>query len=121
MTMYRGEGVNHGILDAFLLAHTILTVVKGEAGDANAAVRKNSLLSCGTLADESMEGVHVQLKKYEGDLCKRRQFSIPLSYQACIDGHSMPKPDSPLVNLYEMPTDELARAMALCGAARKRA
>ena len=39
MTMYRGEGVNHGILDAFLLAQTISSIISGQAGDANAAVR----------------------------------------------------------------------------------
>ena len=119
MTMYRGEGVNHGILDAFLLAQTISSIMSGQAGEANAAVRAGLPLLPRSFAWCADRGIRAQLKKYESDLCKRRQFSIPLSYQACVDGHTMPTPDSPLVNLYEIPTDELARAMALCGTSRK--
>jgi 2-polyprenyl-6-methoxyphenol hydroxylase-like FAD-dependent oxidoreductase len=38
LTRYRGEGVNHGILDAFWLSKTINAIVKGEEKDASAAV-----------------------------------------------------------------------------------
>lgn len=57
------------------------------------------------------------LKQYEETLCKRRQFSTPLSRQATVDGHIYPAKDSPLVNVYEIPTYELSKAMEICDAA----
>ena len=91
MTMYRGEGVNHGVLDAFWLSRTIAEIINSETMDPKAA-----------------------LKAYESNLCKRRQFSVPLSRQACLDAHHIPQKDSPLVNVYKIPTNELDDAMRLC-------
>ncbi|KAK9897928.1 FAD/NAD(P)-binding domain-containing protein [Cystobasidium minutum MCA 4210] len=98
MTMYRGEGVNHGILDAFWLARTLTSIIKG---------------------DTPKEDAYQALKKYEETICKRRQFSTPLSRQATVDGHIVPAKDSPLVNVYKIPTDELDEAMKICEAELK--
>lgn len=82
---------NSGILDAFWLARTLTSIIKGESPEATKA-----------------------LSKYEETICKRRQFSTPLSRQATVDGHKIPPPDSPLVNVYKIPTEELDRAMEIC-------
>jgi len=81
-----------GILDAFWLARTLSSIAKGEEQDTDKA-----------------------FKKYEASLCRRRQFSVPLSRQACVDAHSYPEKTSPLVNVYKIPTDELDEAMKECG------
>jgi hypothetical protein len=83
-----------GILDAFWLSRTIGSIIRGEVKDPKKA-----------------------LKSYEETVCKRRQFSTPLSRQATIDAHKYPAKDSPLVNVYKIPTHELDAAMEICEAA----
>ncbi|KAF8214044.1 FAD/NAD(P)-binding domain-containing protein, partial [Mycena galopus ATCC 62051] len=73
MTMYRGEGVNHGLLDAANLAEAMLHVKQGKISQADA------------------------LAKCEAEIRARRAEAIPLSRQAAIDAHSHPQPTSPLV------------------------
>ncbi|ORY57692.1 FAD/NAD(P)-binding domain-containing protein, partial [Leucosporidium creatinivorum] len=73
MTMYRGEGVNHGMLDAALLVSALTKVEAGELSQKEA------------------------LDIYETEVRIRRESAIPLSRQAAIDAHGLPAPDSPVV------------------------
>ncbi|EIN10427.1 FAD/NAD(P)-binding domain-containing protein [Punctularia strigosozonata HHB-11173 SS5] len=72
MSMYRGEGVNHGMLDAVCLVMHLTRVSRCETvlGDA--------------------------LIEYEDEMRSRRQVAVPLSRQAALDAHSIPHADSPL-------------------------
>ncbi|GAA5999688.1 FAD-dependent oxidoreductase [Rhodotorula paludigena] len=76
MTMYRGEGVNHGTLDAALLVQALSHHDRGLTPSLGAA-----------------------LDAYQTEVRERRKVAIPLSRQAALDGHGPGKPsaDSPLV------------------------
>lgn len=83
MTMYRGEGANHGLLDAALLADTLFQLD----------------------GDFSTERMRVAFKVYQDEVRRRRERAIPLSRQACLDAHlgRMPGPESPLVGARSAP------------------
>jgi 2-polyprenyl-6-methoxyphenol hydroxylase-like FAD-dependent oxidoreductase len=63
MTMYRGEGANHGILDATLLIDQLKKIYAGEIGEE--------------------EG----LKVYESEMRERAHTAVPRSRQAAFDWH----------------------------------
>ncbi|KAF9053952.1 FAD/NAD(P)-binding domain-containing protein [Hymenopellis radicata] len=95
MTMYRGEGVNHGILDAALLAESI-RAISHKGADAE------------TL-----------LNAYSQEVAERRAFWTPLSRQACLDAHTLVfTSDSPLVNTNYPPPPSLAKITAIHAARR---
>ena len=77
MTMYRGEGANHGILDAALLTDQIKRFYAGEVGQA--------------------EGVRL----YEEEMRERTYKAVLMSRQAALDGHDWAKIDvtSPLIGM----------------------
>ncbi|KAF8586489.1 FAD/NAD(P)-binding domain-containing protein [Ramaria rubella] len=75
MTMYRGEGANHGFLDAACLASLLVDVRKGRKTQVEA------------------------LLNYETELRERREIAIPLSRAAALDAHNgIPARNSPLVS-----------------------
>ncbi|KAH6681818.1 hypothetical protein B0J14DRAFT_223642 [Halenospora varia] len=63
MTMYRGEGANHGILDAALLIDQLIKVQKGDVGQQEA------------------------LARYEKEMKVRGQAAVLKSRTAALDGH----------------------------------
>lgn len=63
MTMYRGEAANHGLLDAYILYHGIISVYSG------AKSRKD-------IVDE-----------YEAEMIERGKPAVLLSREACIQAH----------------------------------
>ncbi|KAJ7121737.1 FAD/NAD(P)-binding domain-containing protein [Mycena crocata] len=95
MVMYRGEGVNHGILDVALLAEAINEVYT-RGGDA------------ANLLDE-----------YSEEVAARRKVYTMLSRDACIDAHGVVPPRSPLVKRDYPPPASLLKIRALHAAARK--
>jgi 2-polyprenyl-6-methoxyphenol hydroxylase-like FAD-dependent oxidoreductase len=76
MTMYRGEGVNHGITDAQQLQSSLLSIHKGEVGK-----------------EEGIMGFETQMRN-------RAKDAVLLSREACLDAHDLGalKDDSPLVS-----------------------
>ncbi|KAB5518017.1 hypothetical protein GE09DRAFT_1012191 [Coniochaeta sp. 2T2.1] len=75
MTMYRGEGANHGVLDAALIVDQLIEVQAGRKTKVEA------------------------LRDYEEDLFSRAPAAVLRSRQAALDAHSWVSitPDSPLV------------------------
>lgn len=63
MTMYRGEGANHGILDAALLVDAVKKVAKGEVTQEQA------------------------VGEYEEEMCRRTKDAVLLSRRAALDAH----------------------------------
>ena len=95
MTMYRGEGVNHGILDVACLSD----------GRSTAAHRVPIAQICAAI-DQIVHRdapAATTLKAYEAEVCARRQTFVPLSRQACLDAHDYIDKKSPLVNYYALP------------------
>jgi 2-polyprenyl-6-methoxyphenol hydroxylase-like FAD-dependent oxidoreductase len=77
MTMYRGEGANHGILDAALLIDQLKKVKEGEISQ--------------------VEGI----KMYEAEMQERGHAAVLRSRQAAFDGHDWSKivDSSPLIGV----------------------
>jgi 2-polyprenyl-6-methoxyphenol hydroxylase-like FAD-dependent oxidoreductase len=77
MTMYRGEGANHGILDAALLIDQLKKIYPGEIGQE--------------------EG----LKVYESEMQERTHTAVLRSRQAAFDGHDWDaiNDNSPLIGV----------------------
>ncbi|CAG8953772.1 hypothetical protein HYFRA_00006663 [Hymenoscyphus fraxineus] len=75
MTMYRGEGANHGILDAALLIDQLIKVKSGEVDQKRA------------------------IEVYEEEMKPRCKAAVLKSRQACLDGHNWNHitDDSPLI------------------------
>ncbi|TVY13508.1 putative FAD-dependent monooxygenase [Lachnellula arida] len=75
MTMYRGEGANHGILDAALLVDQLAEVQNGELGQAAA------------------------IEAYEKEMKVRGAGAVLKSRQACLDAHcwELINDDCPLI------------------------
>lgn len=75
MTMYRGEGANHGLLDAALLVDQLKNIHAGEVSQE--------------------EG----LKAYETEMWERTRTAVLRSRQAALDAHDWDKIDdsSPLI------------------------
>jgi 2-polyprenyl-6-methoxyphenol hydroxylase-like FAD-dependent oxidoreductase len=75
MTMYRGEGANHGLLDAALLVDQLVKVREGAASQAEA------------------------IAAYEKEMKPRARAAVLQSRKACLDGHSWEdiNDDSPLI------------------------
>jgi gentisate 1,2-dioxygenase len=63
MTMYRGEGANHGILDAALLVDSIKKIASGKASQAEA------------------------VDLYEREMCMRTKDAVLKSRRAALDAH----------------------------------
>jgi 2-polyprenyl-6-methoxyphenol hydroxylase-like FAD-dependent oxidoreductase len=63
MTMYRGEGANHGILDAALLVDQLIRVMNGEVDQKEA------------------------IAEYEKEMKPRCRAAVLKSRQAALDGH----------------------------------
>lgn len=76
MTMYRGEGVNHGVTDASLLSEQIHHL---------------------SLGDGTQENL---INEYEEEVLRRAHDAVLLSRHACLDAHDLHalKSDSPLVS-----------------------
>jgi len=83
MTMYRGEGANHGILDAAFLMDQIKRVYAGEIGQKEA------------------------IKLYEDEMIERTHGAVLRSRQAALDGHDWGKIDvtSPLIGMRVPPAN----------------
>ncbi|KUI61553.1 Zeaxanthin epoxidase, chloroplastic [Cytospora mali] len=81
MTMYRGEGANHGILDAALLVDQLKRIVSGEATQEEA------------------------LGSYEKEMRERAGRGVLLSRQAALDAHEWGKVNvnSPLLGARVLP------------------
>jgi 2-polyprenyl-6-methoxyphenol hydroxylase-like FAD-dependent oxidoreductase len=77
MTMYRGEGANHGILDAALLLDQLKRINAGEVSQADG------------------------IKLYEAEMQERGHAAVLRSRQAALDAHSWDAIDhtSPLIGL----------------------
>lgn len=75
MTMYRGEGANHGILDAALLIDQLAKVRSGEINQKQA------------------------IQAYEEEMKPRGEAAVLKSRQACVEGHQWERitEESPLV------------------------
>lgn len=75
MVMYRGEGANHGILDAALLVDQLVRVKNGETDQTAAIIQ------------------------YEEEMKQRCQPAVLKSRRACLDAHSWEdiNDDSPLI------------------------
>lgn len=87
MTMYRGEGANHGILDAALLVDQLKRIVSGEATQEDA------------------------VRLYETEMRERTARSVLLSRQAALDAHDWEKAnsDSPLFGARVPPETALSK------------
>lgn len=80
MTMFRGEGANHGILDAGFLADALYSWTR------------------------SARDLKEVLGEIEREIRQRRQIAVPLSRQAAIDAHrGMPDKESPLIEARVLP------------------
>ncbi|ETW74978.1 hypothetical protein HETIRDRAFT_332279 [Heterobasidion irregulare TC 32-1] len=66
MTMYRGDGVNHGIVDAASFVSQLKRFVDGKVG------------------------LQAAIGEYEDEVRARREVAIPLSRRAALDAHGMP-------------------------------
>jgi hypothetical protein len=77
MTMYRGEGANHGILDAALLLDQLKRIWKGECSQADG------------------------IKSFEAEMQERTHVAVLRSRQAAYDGHDWEAihDGSPLIGL----------------------
>ncbi|KAK1762504.1 putative FAD-dependent monooxygenase [Phialemonium atrogriseum] len=107
MTMYRGEGANHAILDVLDFADIVSPCLRGPEGN-NTARGNSSTTDIDDKAeaiaiDGGAAGLRAALDGYEDAVIARARAGVLASRRACLDAHDWGKigPGSPLLSRRE--------------------